>query len=56
MEFSPPLKHFGDRDEKIPLSYKKMARDGYTFDCAENQVWLIEKVPPAYLSLHKVNN
>ncbi|MEC4986718.1 MAG: RNA 2'-phosphotransferase [Oscillatoria sp. PMC 1068.18] len=31
----------------------KMDRDGYTFYCSENQVWLVEKVPPAYLTLDK---
>ncbi|NET89378.1 MAG: RNA 2'-phosphotransferase [Kamptonema sp. SIO1D9] len=52
-------KNVGKRHGKpalFAIDAAKMYRDGYTFYCSENQVWLIEKVPPAYLSLHKVNN
>ena len=27
-----------------------MHRDGHTFYCSENGVWLVEHVPPRYLS------
>jgi putative RNA 2'-phosphotransferase len=36
----------------LEVAAKQMAVDGYSFFLSENRVWLVEQVPPCYLSLN----
>lgn len=35
----------------LEINAKKMSEDGFTFYCSDNNVWLVDYIPPQYLTI-----